>query len=307
MKTKLQKFLLVLAVLLSVINFSHAQLNGFEPKPSGKSFSTVYGSIEYDLPTCIKQIDSSYYLLNFEFNEPYMPGEKAEIIKLNNIGSFEKKNTFFSNGLQYTPLRKIYPINNSEFLLLGGVRENEESNTQIWVIKIDTSLNMIWEKRFQTNVKYLNRMNYTINNKNNLILIVTLSTSSPSFLQSILFMELTLNGDLVRSRHEITGNPTTMMGYSIISHNNGYYAFADGFSSYLPIPGYGFSERLDLDTNFNIIRVQSIPEGMYGYMTSRKINEQSYYLTGKQYFNRFYTETGIQKTDTSNAVLFSNH
>lgn len=86
-----------------------------------------------------------------------------------------------------------------------------------------------------------------------------------------------------------------MMGYSIISHDNGYYAFVDGFSSYLPVPGYGFSERLDLDTNFNIIRAQSIPEGMYGYMTSRKINEQSYYLTGKQYFNGFYTETGIQK------------
>ncbi len=272
-----------------------------------KSFSSIYGSSSYDLPTCIKQIESSYYLLNFEFNAPYLPAYKAEIIKFNSNGSLVKKNTFFSSGDQYTPLRKIFPINNTEFLLFGGIRESEDSNTQIWVIKIDTSLNIIWEKRFPTDVKYLERMNYTLNINNNLILMVTLSTGSLNFLKSILFLELTLNGDFVWSRHETSGNQNTMMGYSIISHSNGYYAFVDGFSSYLPIPGMGFSERLDLDTNFNITRAQSIPEGMYGYMTAEKINEQFYYLAGKKYYTGFYTENAIQKTDTSNTILFSNH
>ena len=137
--------------------------------------------------------------------------------------------------------------------------------------------------------------------------MITLTTGTPNVAKSLLFYELTIEGEIVRSKYENTGNPITTNGYSIISNSNGYYAFVDGFSSYLPVPGYGFSERLDLDTNFNIIRALSIPEGMNGYMTADRINEHSYYLAGNQYYTGFYTETGIQKTDTSNTIVYSNH
>lgn len=274
-----------------------------------KGFSTVYGHefYTYTWPKCIKQIDSSYYLLNFVFDIPYMPGNEAEIIKFNNNGEISKKKSFLTSGEQYSPLRKVISTGNSNFLVLGGTRNNEESNTDIVLLNMDSSLNVIWEKHFQTEGKYLERICYTLNNRNNLAIAGTLYSGRPARTFSIIFLEITLDGELLGSKHETSGNPNTMMGYSIISHDNGYYAFVDGFSSYLPVPGYGFSERLDLDTNFNIIRAQSIPEGMNGYMTAEKINQHSYYIAGNQYYTGFYTETGIQKTDTSNAVLFSNH
>jgi hypothetical protein len=150
-------------------------------------------------------------------------------------------------------------------------------------------------------------MSYTVNNSGNLVMILTLSTFAPTYISSMVFVELSSDGDLLRSRYETTGNPITTNGYSIISHNNGYYAFVYGFSSYLPFPPMGFAERLDLDTNFNIIRVQPLPELMNGYMTAEKINEHSYLLAGEVYYSGFYTEIAVQKTDTSNSVLYSNH
>ncbi len=271
------------------------------------SFSTVYGGVEYDRPTCIKQIGSFYYFTNFEFSEEFLPDHRAEIIKLDDLGNIVDNTSLLSTGAQYVPLNKIFPIDNAEFLVLGGVRESEDSNTSIWIIKMDTSLNLFWEKRISTDVKYLERMSYAINSSGNLALIVTLSTGSPNYRMSILFLEITLNGDLVRSRFETTGNPVSTIGYSIISHGKGYYAFVEGFASYMPIPITSPAQRLDLDSNFNIQRVHTLPDGIGQYMTVAKINEESYYLTGTVYETGYYTEIGIQKTDTSNIVLASNH
>lgn len=271
------------------------------------SFSFLYGSAQNIRPTCIKQVGSSYFLSTFEYANPYEPGYKSDIVKLDEYGKVAGKISFFSVGLQYDPINKIYPINNSELLLLGGVRDHEDSNTEIIVVKIDTSLNIIWEKRFPTEVKYLESMCYLVNFNDNITFAVTLSSGSPYYSYSILFLEITLNGDLVRSRLETTGNPSSAICYSIIDHINGYYAFVDGFSSYLPVPGMGFSERLDLDTNFNITRVLPLPDGMNGYMTAEKINDQSYFLAGEVYYTGFYTEVAVQKTNTSNIVLLSNH
>jgi len=271
------------------------------------SFSLIYGGEESKRPNCIKQIDDFYYLLSSDFILPSYLGNIGEIIKIDSTGKILKKVELFTEGQISGPLRKIHPLNSSEFLLFGGYRQNENSNTSIWVIKMDTSLNVIWDTKIATEVTYLSRMSYTYNNLGNLVVIVTLSTGNPTYLQSILFLELTPNGDLVKSRYETSGNPMTTNGYSIISHNNGYYAFVAGFSSYLPVPGMGFCERLDLDSNFNINRALPLPDGINLYMTALKINEQSYYLAGNEYYTDYYTEIAIQKTDTSNTVLVSNH
>ena len=274
---------------------------------SQNSFSTVYGGADYDRPTCIKQIESSFYLATFEFKEEYLPGHKAEIIKLNGSGDIVKKICLYSPGSQYCPISKIFPISNSEFLLLGGIRESEDSNTSIWIIKMDTSLNIIWENKIQTEEKYLERINCTRNNSGNIALCVTLCSGNPFYQMPILFLELNLAGELLRSRYDTTGSPYTTMGYSIICNNSGYYAFVMGFSSYMPVPMTSFAQRLDLDTNFNITRVRTLPNSINQDMTAVKINEGSYYLTGSVYYTGLYHEIEIQKADTSNTVLATNH
>lgn len=279
----------------------------FQSGIAQNSFTLVYGSEESKRPNCIKQIDDFYYLLSSDFILPSYMGNTAEIVKIDNSGKIIKKTELYTEGQVSGPLRKIYPLNSSELLIIGGYRQSEDSNTSIWVIKMDTALNVIWDKIFNTEVTYLSRMSYTINTLGNLVLINTLSTGNPTYLQSILFLELTQNGDLVKSRYETTGNPMTTNGYSIISHDNGYYAFVAGFTSYLPVPGMGICERLDLDSNFNITRVLPLPDGINLYMTALKISEQSYYLAGTAYYTDYYTEIAIQKTDTSNTVLVSNH
>lgn len=279
----------------------------FQSGIAQNSFTLVYGGEESKRPNCIKTIGNYYYMLTCDFVLPSYRGNAAEVVLISANGNVLKKKELYSEGQISGPLRKILPLNDSELLLLGGYRADDTGNTSIWLIKIDTSLNVIWEKFLPTNVKYLEKINYVVNDSNNIALLITLTTGTPNVAKSLLFYELTIEGEIVRSKYENTGNPITTNGYSIISNSNGYYAFVDGFSSYLPVPGYGFSERLDLDTNFNIIRAQSIPEGMNGYMTADRINEHSYYLAGNQYYTGFYTETGIQKTDTSNTIIYSNH
>ncbi|MDY0101623.1 MAG: T9SS type A sorting domain-containing protein [Lentimicrobium sp.] len=271
------------------------------------SFTLVYGGEESKRPNCIKKIDDCYYLLSSDFILPSYLGNTGEIIKIDSTGKILKKVELFTEGQVSGLLRKIHTLSDTEFLVFGMHRQDENSNTSIWVIKMDTSLNLIWDKKIQTELPQLSRMSYEINKEDNIAFVLTLSTLAPNYLKSILFLELTQNGDLVKSRYETTGNPITTNGYSIISHSNGYYAFVDGFSSYLPFPPMGFAERLDLDTNFNIIRVLPLPGLMNGYMTAEKINEHSYLLAGEVYYTGFYTEIAVQKTDTSNSVLYSNH
>ncbi|MCD6660195.1 MAG: hypothetical protein LT105_08545, partial [Lentimicrobium sp.] len=259
----------------------------FQSGIAQNSFTLVYGSEESKRPNCIKQIDEYYYLLSCDFVLPSYLGNIGEIIKIDSIGKIIKKAELYTEGQVSGLLRKIHSLNSSEFIVFGMHRHDESSNTSIWIIKMDTSLNVIWDKKIPTEFPQLSRMSYEINKEGNLAFILTLSTLAPNYLKSILFLELTQNGDVVRSKYENTGNPITTNGYSIISNSNGYYAFVDGFSSYLPVPGYGFCERLDLDTNFNIIRALSIPEGMNGYMTADRINEHSYYLAGNQYYTGF--------------------
>jgi hypothetical protein len=271
------------------------------------SFSLIYGGDNSKRPNCIKQIDDYYYLLSCDFVLPSYNGNVGEIVKIDSAGNILKKVELLTEGQISGPLRKIQQLNSSEFLVFGGYRQDENSNTSIWIIKMDTAFNIIWDKKFPTEVKYLSRMSYTLNNLNNIVLISTLSTANPTFLQSIFFLEITLNGDLVRSKYETTGNPYKTNGYSIISQNNGYYAFVDGYASYTPIPITSVSQRLDLDSNFNITQVLTLPSGIDLYLTALKINEQSYYLTGSVYYNGSYTEIEIQKNDTTNTVLASNH
>lgn len=271
------------------------------------SFTLVYGGEESKRPNCIKQIDDYYYFASCDFILPSYFGNNGEIIKFNMDGKILKKVELITEGQVSGPLRKIHPLSNSEFLVFGAHRQTEESNMSIWVIKMDTALNIIWDKKFQTDILQLNRIRYTVNNSGNIVMILTLSKFVPNYISSMFFVELSIDGEFLRSRYETTGNPNTTNGYSIISHSNGYYAFVEGFSSYLPVPGMGFSERLDLDTNFNITRVLPLPDGMNGYMTAEKINDQSYFLAGEVYYTGFYTEVAVQKTDTSNIVLLSNH
>lgn len=271
------------------------------------SFSLIYGGDISKRPNCIKQIDDCYYLLSCDFELPSFRGNTGEIVKIDKHGRIINKVEFITEGQVSGPLREIHPLNSSELLVFGGYRQDENSNTSIWVIKMDTALNVIWEVLFPTNVQYLEKIRYTINDSDNLAFAVTLTTGTSSVVKTILFLELTLDGNLVRSRYETTGSQIKTNGFSIISINNGYYTFVEGFASYMPAPLTSFAQRLDLDSNFIINRVHTLPDGINKYMTAININEHSYYLTGSIYYTGFYHEIAIQKTDTSNTVLVSNH
>lgn len=272
------------------------------------SFSFIYGEGDTSKrPYCIKQIDDCFYLLSCDFDLPSFSGYKAEVLKINSNGDLLNTRNFFTDGIVSGPLRKIHPLNDSEFLVFGGYREDETSNTSIWVIKMDTALNVIWEKFYPTNVQHLEKIRFTINHSDNIVLIVTLAAGGSNVEKVFLFLEISLSGDLIRSKYDATGSPILTNGYSIISHNNGYYAFVMGYASYMPMPITSPAQRLDLDLDFNITKVHTLPNGINFYMTALKADERTYYLVGDEYFKGFHTEIGIQKTDTSNTVLYSNH
>lgn len=271
------------------------------------NFLTTFGDQDLNLPLSVKKIGENYYIATASCDGPLMPGNKASMVKMNKFGEKVAEKVFVTGADQYYPIRKIYPLNETEFLLLGGYRENDTSNSAIWIIKMDTMLNVLWEKKYPTEKKYVERICYTTNNLGNIVLGATLCTDPPSLNFSVFSLEITLAGDFVRSKHETTANPSYASIYSIISNNEGYYAFVDGFASYMPEPITSPTQRLELDLDFNIMNVVTLPMGIYKYLTAKKVDEKTHYLSGCIYVTDYYTEIGIQKINTSNTLLTSNH
>ncbi|MDD4599239.1 MAG: T9SS type A sorting domain-containing protein [Lentimicrobiaceae bacterium] len=279
----------------------------FSSAHSQNGFTTIYGDHDVNLPLSVKEIGENYYIATASCDGPFTPDNKASIAKMNKFGEIVSEKLFITGARQYYPIKKIYPLNETEFLLLGSYRENDTSNSAIWVLKMDTLLNVLWEKKIPVEKKYVERICYTINDSGNIVMGVTICTDPPNFNFSILFLEITMEGNVVRIRNEATGSPSYSMIYSLIRKSDGYYAFADGFASYMPIPITSPTQRLDLDDDFNIVNVHTLPMGIDLYMTAHKLNEQTYLLIGVVYIVGSYHDIGIQKTDTSNTVLASNH
>ncbi len=288
------KQLLLTILLLGMIS-SQAQ----------NSFTTEFKDSTDDIPFCIKQFGSNFFLTQRYSLEQAGAWRQARITKLNANGELIIEYSYPTQGYLYTDLTLIYPLTDADFLVIGGCRQESMPFAQLWVMKMDTSLNIIWDKKFMTNRPYTSNNAITENAEGNLLIGSSLTTGSPSHLYSLLFLEITKDGDSIRSNYLTNGDPTHTNMQSLLWINGQYKAFVEGFSAYTA--NNCFSQILQLDANLNLTEVRSTPLWIDSYMTAEKIDETKYYLTGKAYSSLTHYDVTIGKFDIMEDTLVNNH
>jgi hypothetical protein len=87
--------------------------------------------------------------------------------------------------------------------------------------------------------------------------------------------------------------------------NGQYKAFVNGYAHYVPYQG--FSEILQLDSNFNLLGVHPTPYLIEEYMTAEKVDDTRYYLTGMAYSTPTHYDVGIAKLGIAEDSIAYNH
>jgi len=204
----------------------------------------------------------------------------------------------------YSDIDRIVPLNGSEFLAIGGFRQKGSPNAQLWVMKMDTSLNIIWDKKYYTNRPFTTNISVVENSNGNLLIGSALTTGSPNHYHSLMFLEITKNGDSLQSRFYTNGSSYSTDLQSIIWMNGQYKAFVGGYQSYTG-PNC-FSQILQLDTSLNILEIRPTPYIIQRNMTAEKVNESNYYIAGLALIHTQF-DVGIARLSDMEDSLAFNH
>ncbi|MBK9355950.1 MAG: T9SS type A sorting domain-containing protein [Bacteroidales bacterium] len=269
------------------------------------SFITLYGDETGEIPICMKQIGSSYFIGQQYSYDLLFGWRYAKILKMNLEGEILSELSYPIMPNNYSDIDRIIQLNDSEFLTIGGCKQENMAYAQLWVMKLDTSLNIIWDKKYMTNRPFTSNISVTENQAGNLLIGSSLSTGSPSHQYSLLFLEITKEGDSIKSNYLTNGNPSKTDLQSLLWINGQYKVFADGYAAFTA--NNCFTQILQLDSSLNLTVVRSTPLWIDKYMTTEKINDSKYYLTGKAYSSITHYDITIGKFDAFEDTLANNH
>lgn len=285
-----------LIILLTIFNWNFAFTQ--------TSFISKYGENYTEAPTCIEQIGQNYYTGHMCSETESLKWSFAKISKLNSKGQLISEKAYPNESGGYCNFERIHKLNDSEFLLIGAIKQANSPNAQIWVVKMDTTLNVIWDKKFMTNRPFTGNLTCTENSAGNIVIGLTLVTDSPQNYWSLFFLETTKEGDSIRSKSLTNGNPNFNIAESILYMDGYYKVFVRGYHAYTN--NDCFTQVLHLDENLNMTEVRPVPHSIDINMTAAKISSDEYYLTGNAYRTGLYLQVVITKFDTFENTLAYN-
>lgn len=277
----------------------------FKVGSSQTAYIKQYTSDKAEMPISIVQMNNFNLIALCISNEMLGYTQSSRVIKTNNKGDTEAEFNYEIQGNSFYNITTLVPVNDTEFITIARIKSEELPFGQIGVIKFDTLLNVIWEKKFAMNKPIVDNVFVAKNLTGNIIIGAGLYTQlSPSDL-SLVFMEISSNGDSLQARYLIDGNPNQTSIYSMMEINGHYKAFVNGYAHYVPYQG--FSEILQLDSNFNLLGVHPTPYLIEEYMTAEKVDDTRYYLTGRAYSTPTHYDVGIAKLGIAEDSIAYNH
>jgi hypothetical protein len=280
-------------------------LLAFKIATSQTAYIKQYSTEKAEMPITIVQMNNFNLIALCISDEMLGYTGSSKLIKTNNTGATEVEFSYELSGNSFYNITSILPVNESTFITVARIKSDQLPFGQIGVIKFDSSLNIIWEKKFAVNKPVVDNVFVTQNVSGNIVIGAGLFTESPPSDLSLVFMEITSNGDSIQSKYLTDGNPNFTNIYSMIQIGGQYKAFVNGYSSY--VPNQGFSEILQLDSNFNLLGVDPVPYFIEEYMTAEKIDNSQYYLTGRAYSSATHYDVGIAKLSNSEDSITFNH
>jgi len=264
----------------------------------------ISGPLE-EIPMCLKQIDDNYYGSVRISNSEGSLWSGSRLMKWNAKGNLQAEIEFNFVDSSYYEISDIIAVNNTDFLTIGAFKKRKDHNGRLWVMCVDTSLSVHWEKSYKYDTPLNGPVSAVFENDSTIAIATSCDTYWPEWQQKLLFLKINTEGDSLLARYETTGNPNFTKVYSIEHLNGEYKAFVRGFSSYVPYTG--FSETLQLDDDFNLIGVKPTPFYIQGYMTAKKIDESKYYVAGMAYYASLYFDVTIAKLNITEDSLACNH
>lgn len=288
----MQKFIQIILLLV------------YQTATSQSNYVVQYTSIQEEIPFCISQIGSNQFIAIRTCDVHFGYKQNSTVFKINNKGVIVGEYSTEVSDSSYYNITNIVAINESEFVTIARCKSQKLPFAQIGVIKFDTSLQVIWEKKFTLNRASVDNQYATINSIGNIVIGVDV-TNYPLWNYALSFTEMTSDGDSVKSGYLTNGNPYLTSIFSLMEIDGQYKAFVKGYSSY--VPNMGFSEILQLDTDFNIVGITASPYWIQEYMTAEKIDDSRYYLAGKAYSSPTHFDVGIAKLSISEDSIAFNH
>jgi len=117
---------------------------------SQTSFNPVLisGPLE-EIPMCLKQIGDNYYGSVKISNSENGIWNGSRLMKWNANGNLQAEIEFDFVDSSYYRILEILALNNSEFLTIGAFKKSKDDNGRLWVMCVDTSLGVQWEKSYK--------------------------------------------------------------------------------------------------------------------------------------------------------------
>ncbi len=238
--------------------------------------------------------------LNANINDTPFENLWSKIVLYNFNGEIINEKTYEQTGKEFAILSNIVYSN---YIYTGGFKRNEEGeNLKYWFCKLNSNLETIWEKEYESPFMTPDaNAVFQLNSENN-ILFSTSACYSDIWTPAIdaVMMEISLEGDLIN--HTLyEGNGIQRIVDILEIPESGYYIHSQGI-------GPDMHQRLKLDDDFNIIAYDTIPNRIYKNHDGEWLDDSSYILCGAFRYldspnDSIYVFTHIQ--DTSGTVFKS--
>ena len=217
-----------------------------------------------------------------EFSELKNVEYNSILTKISSTG--ELIDTVYFNTPEREVILDIIDIGNNEFITIGAIYADAYEEMEFWLMKIDNELNIIWDKKIKIEAQIL-RANSKLNYDSDILIYGYLKKGNYNY--NTFIFKIDENGNLLDSVHP-TFSYTDICIFDILEkkEQTGYYAFQVT----------GVSEILNIDNEFNIISINSMPYVYASGNNSFWISDSTYILSGKISLNDSYIAIVIADT-----------
>jgi hypothetical protein len=265
--------------------------------------SLAQTTFEYSYSSPLDEISRS--LMEDSEGNIYFSVENWEyglIIKLDRDGQF-LDSVRIDNPDGTCNLAELIFINDDYFVVLG--HWSSGSDNYLWYVKFDYDLQVIDDKKLDSEGWIVYDFKHIINHNGNIVFIAIYD--SPDNIYDICMYEITIYGELIKKMffHKPSG---FNQSFSIIENvlNSTYKVFTR-----MPLTAERLSSTFNIvDTNFNALSFGSFEEAIYTHNTAKWIDDSTYLLTGKRYQligNKNEWDAGILKVTINDSIISSRY
>ncbi|MBN1231746.1 MAG: T9SS type A sorting domain-containing protein, partial [Candidatus Coatesbacteria bacterium] len=116
-------------------------------KEYNELWSKVYGSNDYNYGISLVEADNGdIIIIGSTFNKS--ESHDIYLLRTDSTGNIIWEKQYANSGLGHSSLSSISKLNDGGFITAGSTRNNQEDTTKVFLMKIDSEGNIVWEKMF---------------------------------------------------------------------------------------------------------------------------------------------------------------